>query len=160
MKEVINMQISFYIVLDANISLRHIRVRDSNEYEYTNTGTIIYPFNTPLPIIRKGEGCIGIATVTKIIMTGSATTVRFTYTEVDEQMAKAYYSLYKNSAVMNASDDVYANAEDTIIPGAFLNKPTMKQPKRPSSGRSLYEEAGLVNPKRSGIRSIRDDYDD
>lgn len=166
------MEMSFFIVIDANVNLRSIRI-NSEEYEYTNTGTKIYPFNSPLPVIRKGSGCIGIAIVKNINLTGTSTTVTFTFTEVDQDSAKAYYSLYRNTTSMNtmSSDDAYENAEDAVIPGAMLNAQKMKNvgDKRysgsKSRGTNLYEEAGLsYEPRRKGHSSFGSrfnrDFDD
>jgi hypothetical protein len=148
------MKFSTFVVLDSETSLSSIR-ESRNSYEYTDQGAIIYPLDTPLPIIRSGSGCIGIAVISRVNMTSSSTTISFSVTQIDQASAKAYYGLYKNTASMNQSstDDVYSNSADVVIPG--LIKPQSSKIKTPKR----YNQRNDSLSRSSGI-SDYDDYDD
>jgi hypothetical protein len=48
------MKVATFIVVDDTLS------RNKEEFEFTVNGDVIYPLETPMPVIRKGTGCIGI----------------------------------------------------------------------------------------------------
>jgi len=146
-------QISMFLVIDANVSVRSMAV-DRDHYAYTNQGSIIYQFGVPVPIIKKGKGCIGLAVIEKIEMSADTTMAYFTVTEISDQAASAYYNLYRNTVSMgtDASSDIYENASEMIIPGiaGSMVTPTSSKKKRKSYG----------NNYRNGFGSLSNDFDD
>lgn len=117
-----NIQLEQYILIDKNVKMKELRKNNNNNLlQYTNNGTKLYPLGIYLPIIRKGEGCIGLGVIREIIMTETTTKISFEYiNEIGASDAKAYYSLYRGQISMgqNSSADIYDNAEDVFIPGA------------------------------------------
>lgn len=111
-------EVENYLVLEAN-SPSLSNLRDGKYWRYTVSGARIYPINTAIPIIRKGEGCTGLAVINEMTIAANSTTVVFTVHKCDASQAKAYYNLYRNNLSMgnNDSDDEYESAEDMIIPG-------------------------------------------
>lgn len=113
-----NIKMMNHVVLDSGTRLSAIRVK-KNLYQYTEQGMLLYPIGSLVPIIEKGYGCIGIATVKSLTMDANSTTVIFTVSEVDKSTANTLYGMYRNNAtVMGNNDDPYSNT-DQIIPGAI-----------------------------------------
>lgn len=111
-------EVENYLVLEAN-SPSLSDLRDGKYWKYAVSGARIYPIEISIPIIRKGEGCIGLAVIREMTIDANSTVVVFTVHKCDSSQAKAYYNLYRNNLSMgnNASDDDYENAEDMVIPG-------------------------------------------
>ena len=106
------MQILNFIVIDG--SLRSFR--DGKGYAFTLSGENYIPLATPIPIIQKGHGCVGIGMVEELNITQTSTTIYFKAEEVSDNSAKAYYNLYRNQISVSSNTD-YSGQEDTLIPG-------------------------------------------
>ena len=111
-------EVENYLVLEAN-SPSLSDLRNGKYWMYAVSGAKIYPLEISIPIIRKGEGCIGLAVINEMTINANSTVVVFTVHKCDSYQAKVYYNLYRNNLSMgnNASDDAYENAEDMVIPG-------------------------------------------
>ena len=130
-----------FIIL--NESIEHER----HEYKYSFPDQLLYPLNTPIPIIVKGFGCIGIGSIHTIILenhnNGPRTTIIFTMTQTPEPYQQAYYNLYRNTLPsMSNTDDIYENT-DMLIPGFIQTK-----------------KQSPVNTKKSNRRRPSSFYDD
>lgn len=94
---------------------------DGETEEVTVKGQQIFNIGNLVPIIQSGKGCVGNALIKQITINETTTTVTYIYSEVGKDLAKAYYSLYRNDVSMqrnSGSSDIYDN-DDMIIPGAF-----------------------------------------
>ena len=100
-------------------------------YRYTMQGECSIPLDTPVPIIRRGTGCIGIGTVTKLQMTRTSTTMYYTIADISESNARAYYDLFRNQATVSNLEEYQ---EDVIIPGMMRNISASPRPKYDGSG--------------------------
>lgn len=152
-----NVKISNFIVLDRDLSLKDLRM-SSRMYRYTDGGTIIYPIGTPVPIIKKGMGCIGFATIDKMVVTATSTEAYFEYSEINnKQMADAYYQLYRGTVTMgaSASDDIYGG-DDVIIPGV-VTAPA-QGPKADRHNRRAMDEVNEIEKIFSKLNSNQDKY--
>ena len=109
------MRVATFIVLDDPLK------RSSKEYERTLNGEVYFPLETPMPIIVKGKGCIGIGMVSELRITKSSTTITFRWSNVNEADANAYYALYRNQvSVSDDNTDPY-DQSDAIIPGMMTS---------------------------------------
>lgn len=120
---------SSFIVIPKNSSVNQFR-NGRNTFEYSDNGMIIYPIGVA-PVIQKGVGCIGIATISSFTVKQDMTTVRFEYRQLgnsprDKSLAEAYYSLYRNNLNMNTAQDDYSS-EDVFIPGAMTSPISAKK---------------------------------
>ena len=176
------MELRMFLVIDSNVNIKSLRTSRGSGgsiYAYTNQGTLIYPFESPVPIIKRGVGCVGVAVVLETHTTSTKTTVEFTMTEVSAQDGMAYFNLYKNTVGMSntGNGDVYENAEDMIIPGAMAGmttqKPISKGNTRNNNRGSSYHPQSLseiandmrhdsnIRRNHSGIQPrVSSDYDD
>lgn len=138
-------EVENYLVLEAN-SPSLSNLREGKYWKYAVSGARIYPINTSIPIIRKGEGCIGLAVVNEMTIDANHTVVSFTVHKCDQSQAKAYYNLYRNNLSMgnNSSDDGYEDAEDMVIPG-LVGGVTARM-------RDVDETTFRPRPKSSGYR--------
>ncbi len=115
-----NFQLTQYILIDKNVRMKELK-KSGGLLQYTNNGTKLYPLGIYLPVIRKGEGCIGLGIVRQVTMTETTTRISFEYiSEISVADAKAYYSLYRGqiSMTQDSSADIYDNVDDMFIPGA------------------------------------------
>ena len=129
------MKFNTFIVVDDTLKKN---TRD-NTCTFTVNGDVIYPIGVPMPVIRKGKGCVGVGIIISSTRNGTSTSITFTISNVNDASAKAYYSLYQNNiSVSNDSDDAYENASDMIIPGMIANvsKTSKKSNNSRRSGRS------------------------
>ena len=90
---------------------------------HTVTGECYIPCESLVPVIRKGECCIGVAIIKSLHITHESTQIEF---EISRDISKvkkdAYYDLYKtNVAITGSSDDPYEDT-DQVIPGASAGK--------------------------------------
>lgn len=105
------MTIEYMIIVDQKVTGESSRI--------TVTGQRIYPIKKPLPLILKGVGCIGIATVTQYLVMEDSTRVEFTVnTNISKNTSNALYALYQQRSMDN-SDDEDPYDTDTFIPGAM-----------------------------------------
>ena len=111
------MEILNFIVIDDSLRSKKI---SRSEYAHTIGGAVYLPVETSLPVILKGEGCVGLGSVSKLEITAEATTIYFKVYEIDESQKKAYYALFRNQVTMSNSDDPYDNT-DQIIPGMMTS---------------------------------------
>lgn len=107
------MKVLQFIVIESN--------HGSGTYEHTVTGECYIPCNTPVPIIRKGHGCIGIGVVKSLLITAESTRIEYDSREISKEKKKAYYDLYRNNMSVSDVEDPYANT-DQVIPGAMVGK--------------------------------------
>ena len=105
------MKFTTFIVVDDTFKKRE-------KCNFTVNGDVIYPLGTPMPVIVKGSGCIGVGIVLSSTRNGSSTSITFKLSKTDNASANAYYDLYRNQiSVSSDSDDAYENASDMVIPG-------------------------------------------
>ena len=138
------MRIATFIVLDDPLT------RSSKAYERTLNGEVYFPLETPMPIIVKGKGCIGIGMVNELRITKSSTTITFQWSKVNEADANAYYALYRNQvSVSDDNTDPY-DQSDAIIPGMMtsVNK------------KADYTSDTSPRRRNRGILDIADEDDD
>lgn len=128
-----NTTFSGFILLDP-----HTTVFMNRSNNYRVSGMVIFPINSPIPVIVKGEGCIGIASVSKFTVDATSTTITFTLEECSKEASKVFYNLYKNYTVGGGidADDPYSNT-DQLIPGAMLN-PNLRPRKKRS--RDIFDD--------------------
>lgn len=124
------MKISNFILIDNDSSTTFYA---SRKYQYTNTGSIIYPIGSIVPVIRKGKNCVGLAKVVSFMVTEDTTTVAFTMLgKISDQTKEAYYALYSQDASFGTrdADDIYEST-DQFIPGAMgLGKGATRKSKK------------------------------
>lgn len=111
------MKIANFIVVDD-----YKRIKNGGVCEHSVNGTVLYPLDTPIPIIQKRSGCIGIGMVTEITMSSSSTRIVFSVSKVNDDDANAYYKLYQNQVSVSNDDDSYDAAGDMVIPGMMVGK--------------------------------------
>ncbi len=113
-----NLKVTNYVVLENGTSLGSLRM-SKRVYQYTDQGMVLYPIGSLIPVIAKGDGCIGMAVIKSLLMEEDTTTVRFQFVKIGTQAASVLYSMYQNNASMRgySSDDPYTNS-DIVIPGA------------------------------------------
>lgn len=132
MKRRNNMKISNFIFIDTDSNTNFYA---GKKYQYTNTGTLLYPIGSIIPVIRKGKNCIGLAKVLSFMVTEDTTTVQFQMLgKINEASKEAYYALYLQSASFSTqdADDIYENT-DQFIPGAMgLGKGNARKSKKKS----------------------------
>ena len=147
------MNIMHFIVIDD--SLKSKRMVSSNRYHHTLNGEVYIQPETPVPVIQKGKGCIGIGMVSELRITASSTTIIFEVRETTESNMEAYYALYRNQISVTPSSDSY-DESDVIIPGAIRSVSGNGSDYKPSKGsnKDIYGE-----PRRKN-RSILDIADD
>ena len=110
------MKFATFIVVDDTLLKRH------GEVSFTVNGDVIYPLETPMPVIRKGTGCIGVGMIKSSTRSKSATTITFILSKCNEESARAYYDLYRNQiSISPNTDDVYDAASDMVIPGMMAS---------------------------------------
>lgn len=81
-------------------------------------GIRIYPIGETIPVILKGTGCVGLATIIGCDMTKLQTRVTFTHHQCDETTAKVLYNQYRNKISSDEyDDDNYDSGDDMVIPG-------------------------------------------
>lgn len=108
-----NIKFSSFIVLDKDASLK--KISRETDYSYTMDGQVIFEVGAMLPVIKSFVGCLGIAKVTRFVVTEENTTVYFTGIDSKRQDYSVLYDLYRMS-VTTDDDDPYG-MEDSIIPG-------------------------------------------
>lgn len=127
---------------------------DEDAYSFTAQGECYIPLETPVPIIKRGSGCIGIGLVLQLEITKTSTTIIYTVSDISETNAKAYYDLYRNQATASNSEEYN---EDTIIPGMMRTATSMPRPKKSdydigkrkqNSHKSLLDYDDAYNPPR------------
>jgi len=123
-----NFTASNFITIPRNSSINQYRT-GRNTFEYSDNGIIVYPIGM-VPVIEKGRGCIGIATVTSFTVGQELTNVKFKYREFqnnprDKALAEAFYSMYRNN--LETSDASEYGAEDVFIPGAMATPITSRK---------------------------------
>jgi len=164
-----NIQLSQYILVDKNVRMKELKT-NGGLLQYTNNGTKLYPLGIYLPVIRKGEGCIGLGIVRQITINETTTKITFEYiSEISTADAKAYYTLYRGqiSMAQDSSSDIYDNAEDTFIPGAInsLNLNTgrqgssLKVKNGDNVDRGTDNEVRSILSRQNNFNSIDDDDD-
>lgn len=139
------MKFATFIVVDDTFKKRE-------KSNFTVNGDVIYPLGTPMPVILKGSGCIGVGIVLESTRKGSSTSITFKLSKTDKASADAYYDLYRNqiSVSSDASEDAYDNAADMVIPGMMAGaniKPKLSEDDR---GRS----------RKRSLSDFMDDDDD
>lgn len=97
---------------------------DNDLYSFTAQGECYIPLETPVPIIRRGIGCIGIGLVAELKITRTSTTIIYSISDISEMSARAYYDLYRNQATASNTEEY---REDVIIPG-MMRKATVPRP--------------------------------
>ena len=118
---------------------------DVDIYEFTVQGECYIPLETPVPVSRRGSGCIGVGIAIRLSVTKTATTVYYTIADVSETNAKAYYDLYLNQATASNSEEY---REDVIIPGMMRNISTTPRPR--------YSKSDFGRRKKENHRSLMD----
>lgn len=149
------LQICTFLVIDSNVNLRSLRTEDRGIYKFTNNGSLIYPLETPLPIIKSGTGCVGVAVIQEMRVTATKTMVLFKVTEVSDSDGKVYYNLYRNTQSMRTEQtgsDVYDGSEDVVIPGAMMSTSAMHKPN--TTPRSSNESRPQRNDDRRSIGDL------
>lgn len=144
------MRINTGIVLD-----KYFRVTTNGKkrMNFTMTGQQLFPLETPIPVYKKEEGCIGIGIIKSIYMTAESTSIDFVMSKVSKQEAGAYTNLYQNQlATDDAEDDPYAT--EAFIPGAAGVKAS-----------AMDEESIIDNPTLPRFpypshSSLMDEYED
>lgn len=121
-----NFEMRSFLTIGAKDSINSLKVYnqryETEVYEFTNNGVLLYPIGTPIPVIRKSKGCIGLAVISEITITANTTKVRFEFNEdISSNDKIAYFNLYRNqvSSGNTSSSDIYDSSEDVIIPGAL-----------------------------------------
>ena len=108
------LRLSNFIVTDSGSVSRH-HPHNTTEMDVC----MIVPLDQPLPVIVRGQGCIGLGVVTSITLTPTGTVIKFDLDDsISDNEAKAYYNLYRNQASSSSGGDRYSSA-DTVIPGAI-----------------------------------------
>ena len=143
------MKLAQFIIVDDTMNRKN---RDT--FEFTVNGDVIYPLETPLPVIRKGVGCIGIGIISTSVRKNTTTSITFRVSETNKDAAKAYYDLYRNQVSSSNSDDIYDNASDTIIPGMMMNSAI-----RPAKDESKSQYRRRRGQSLSDILRENDDWD-
>ena len=144
------MKFATFIVVDDTLS------KKQGEAIFTVNGDVIYPLETPMPVIRKGVGCIGVGMIKSSMRSKSATTITFILSKCNEDSARAYYDLYRNQiSIAPNSDDVYDNASDIVIPGMMMSAGV--KPKISSSNSSPRKRR---NETYGSLTDYLDDDDD
>jgi hypothetical protein len=106
------------LVMDKGTKIGECRATRGGVYQYTQEGHIVYAINVPVPVIVKGEGCIGIATPIEYTASDTTTEVLFTFSAIqDQKVAKVFYEMYRSTVTMNADSDPFDNS-DMLIPGS------------------------------------------
>lgn len=142
------MRINTGIVLDKDF---RVTTNGKREMDFTITGQHLFPLETPIPVYKKKEGCIGIGIVKSIYMTAESTTIQFVMSRVSKQEAAAYTNLYQNQlATQITEDDPYVT--EAFIPGAAGVKV------------SAMDEGSIIDnptlPRYPSHSSLMDNYDD
>lgn len=91
--------------------------------DYTDSGIILYTIGASVPVIVKGKGCMANAMIKKLTITSKGTTVTFQLEEINSALADAAYTMYRATISSgNSGGDIYEDAKDAFIPGAFKGK--------------------------------------
>ena len=135
------MKLANFIVVDDTMS------RNRDICTFTVNGDVIYPLETPLPVIRKGSGCIGIGIISSSTRKSTTTSITFKLSETSASAANAYYDLYRNQVSTGGSDDAY-DTSDAIIPGMMVGS------RKPSASKDNSRNRRGRGPSLSDI--IRD----
>ena len=123
----------------------------SRPQERTMNGEVYFPLETPMPIILKGKGCIGIGMIHKMTITKSSTTIKFEATKINDNDANAYYALYRNQVSVSDNTDSY-DQTDVIIPGMVSSVKPRKA--------NIEDDYDYRRRRNRGILDIANDDDD
>lgn len=89
-----------------------------NDTTLSVEGPRIYPIGEMIPVIVRGEGCVGMAQIKEFTVQESVTNVTFILHECDKTTAQVLYNQYRNKVSMsNYKDASFESADDAIIPG-------------------------------------------
>lgn len=117
-----NVQINQFIVIS---KADFDRLNTRGVSDFTESGVILYPVGTLVPVIVKGKGCLANADIKSITITEKGTTVSFVLTEIASSTADAAYNMYRNQISAYAgsgnSGDIYEDAKDQVIPGMYTS---------------------------------------
>lgn len=143
------MKILNFIVVEGNPEY-YGDVNGEDMYSFTTQGECYIALETPVPVIKRGKGCIGIGVVTKLTITKTSTTIVYSIADVSEASSKAYYDLYRNQATASNSEEYQ---EDVVIPGMMRGTKVTPRPKisdydtprRPNKHKSLMDYDGYYD---------------
>lgn len=148
------MQISNFIITD-----------EEPGYQKNQTiimrGEVYIPLGIPVPVIRKGVGCIGLGIVKELRITLNETTVKFSLDEtLSREDMHAYYNLYRNGQSSSKSNGSPYENTDAVIPGAINSLRGNKKEKQRAMSYTPEEEALFGGKRRrTGLSDIAD-WDD
>lgn len=86
-------EMNWYLVLGYN-DLKQI---GQNEFICIKNEKRIYPLDSPIPIIFKNEGCLGLVNINSFKVCKNTTEINFSYIEkfdCDNNISKHYYNMY------------------------------------------------------------------
>lgn len=83
------------------------------------TGVAYIPVGMAVPAIVKGKGCVGLADISKVIITENSTMFEFKLLKQPEKDCEGYYALYKVNTLgeSSVSNGDYLSNTDQLIPG-------------------------------------------
>ena len=81
-----NVQLNQFIVIS---KAAFDRLNTRGVSDFTESGVILYPVGTLVPVIVKGKGCLANADIKSITITEKGTTVSFVLTEIASSTADA-----------------------------------------------------------------------
>ncbi|SCI51211.1 DUF2584 family protein [Intestinibacter bartlettii] len=86
-------EMNWYLVLDDN----DLKQTNQNEFICIKNDKRIYPLDSPIPIIFKNEGCIGLVSINSFKVYKNTTEINFSYVkkfDFDSDISKHYYDMY------------------------------------------------------------------
>lgn len=96
--------------------------RRRSSYTYTESGQLIAPIGSYIPLIVKNYGCQGYAVIKSITIEKNTTTFEFTVKTIDTDAAKGVYAMYMSFGGHGSSGDKYEDASSANIPGLYQGK--------------------------------------
>lgn len=129
------------LIIDYDIDINEIITRGIGKW--TDNDMILYHIGLPIPIIKQGVGCVGIATPLEFTVGEYSTTVKFKFKKADKAFADAATVMYRS--IMSNADKVSHDRNldgDTIIPGYVAEASSSKRPK----GRSTIGHFDFAQP--------------
>lgn len=87
-------ELNWYLVVANENEIKNVT---NERYATIKSEKRIYPINSPLPIIIKDKGCIGIVEIMSFKVEDERTEIEFRYVEnldVNSIVSKHYYEMY------------------------------------------------------------------
>lgn len=87
-------EFNWYLVVADESEIKEI---GNDKYTTVKSEHRIYPINSEVPLIVKGEGCIGIVKILSFTIKEEETIIEFEYMKklkLDDPVSKHYYEMY------------------------------------------------------------------